>query len=40
MKINWKDLAITGAIAIVAVVFVWPMLKPFVAKIPVVGKYV
>ena len=31
---------ITGAVAIVAVVFVWPLLKPFVAKIPVIGSYV
>ncbi len=37
---NWKSIAITMLLAIVAVVFIWPRLRPFVARIPVVGKLV
>ena len=40
MKLNWKEIAVTGLIAIVAVVFIWPLARPFVAKVPFVGKYV
>ena len=40
MKLNWKEILVTGAIAIIAVVFVWPLVKPFAAKIPVIGKFV
>jgi hypothetical protein len=39
MKINWKETIITGLIAIVAVVFVYPLVRPYAQKLPLVGKY-
>jgi hypothetical protein len=39
MKINWKETLITGLIAIVAVVFVYPLVRPYAQKLPLVGKY-
>ena len=37
-NINWKGILITAGVAIVAVVFVYPMIRPYVQKLPVVGR--
>ena len=38
-NIDWKGILITALVAIVAVVFIYPLVRPFVQKIPVVGKW-
>jgi hypothetical protein len=40
MKLDWKSIAITAVVSIVAVVFVWPLVKPYAQKIPVLGGYI
>ena len=38
-NINWKGIAITAAVSIVAVVVVYPLLRPYLQKVPAVGKF-
>ena len=38
-KINWKETLTTAVIAIIAVVVVYPIVRPYAQKLPVVGKY-
>ena len=39
MKIDWKTILLTFVISIIAVVFIYPLVRPLLVKIPVVGKY-
>ena len=38
MKIDWKNLAITFAVAIAAII-VYPKVRPYLQKIPVIGAW-
>lgn len=36
-NINWKNIAVIAVVSLVTVVFVWPFLKPYAQKIPLIG---
>ena len=38
-NIDWKGIAVTVGIVIVTVIFIVPLVRPLVSKIPLVGKY-
>lgn len=38
-NIDWKGIAVTVGIVIVTVIFIVPLVRPLVSKIPFVGKY-
>ena len=40
MKLDWKSFLITAVIAIVAVVYIYPLAVPYLRKIPVLGKWI
>ena len=40
MKLDWKAILITAVVAIVAVVYVYPLAVPYLRKIPVLGKWI
>jgi hypothetical protein len=39
-NINWKNIALIALVAVLVAVFIVPLVKPFLAKIPFLGKYV
>jgi len=39
MSKEWKNYLVTGVIAIIAVVFVYPVVRPFAQRLPLIGKY-
>lgn len=38
-EINWKNIAVIAVVSILAVTLVYPMVKPWLQKLPVVGTY-
>ena len=36
-NINWKNIAVIAVVSLVPVVFVWPIIKLYVQKIPFIG---
>jgi hypothetical protein len=39
MKSTWKNYAITAVISLVTTVVIYPLIKPLLQKIPVIGSY-
>ena len=38
-KINWPNVAMIAVVATLAAVFIVPLVRPLLAKLPVIGKY-
>ena len=38
-SINWKNIITIAVVAVVATIFRVPLVRPLLARIPVVGKY-
>ena len=36
-NINWKNIAVIAVVSVIAVGLVYPMVKPLLVKIPVIG---